>query len=77
MVRTIDIVNKLFDNKILSNEEIDFIKDKWSSKMIVKDNKYHSPRCPSCNTIILYKSGHYCVQCGQKLIFDKECRYES
>lgn len=51
-----------------SQEIANFVIKKWTSEPLIKDEKYGSMRCPSCNAVINYKTGHFCVECGQKLV---------
>ena len=71
ITRTNDVVSdftkRKTDDESLKNA-MDFVINKWTGKAIIKSKKYESMRCPSCNTIINYKSGHFCYQCGQKIL---------
>lgn len=63
-----DIVVQLETGKELTDEQKQFIIDKWQRKLMVKDKKYGSLRCPNCNDVITYMSAHYCMQCGQRIV---------
>lgn len=67
-VRSRDIVEAIENNRELTDKEKEFIKEKWEPKPLVKSSDYESMRCPSCNTVILYGNGHFCIQCGQKIV---------
>lgn len=63
-----DIVMQLEDGKELTDEQKQFIIDRWQCKPMVKDEKYGSIRCPNCNDVIIYMNVHYCIQCGQRIV---------
>lgn len=67
LVRTQDIVNKINSNQQLNEDELCFITMMWSSTSLIKNKKYNSDRCPKCDEVIMYKSYHYCPQCGKKI----------
>mgnify|MGYP004585263245 FL=1 len=68
-MRTQDIVFKINCNQELNGEDRAFIKEMWGSSSTLKDEKHDLGRCPKCNAVILYKMGHYCHQCGKKIVW--------
>lgn len=50
-----------YDNGLIVGFEAEPI-----ARRVVKSEKYGSHRCPRCDRV-LYRSEHYCSQCGQKL----------
>lgn len=64
-MRVQNIVEQLKNGKELTDEQKQFIINKWTSKPLIKNEKYGSNRCPNCNIVLYY--GHYCMQCGQKI----------
>ena len=60
---------KVYSGDVTANEDIDvigFALQKQISKHVVKSPKYNSDRCPVCDKVV-YRSEHYCSQCGQKI----------
>ncbi len=65
-MRASEVLQNLKDNNI-TEETRRFLIDKMESKQLIVSKKYGSIRCPCCNTVIQYKTGHYCIECGQKI----------
>ena len=73
-MRTRDIVNKINSQQQLNQDELQYISMMWSSDLLIKSEKYNSDRCPNCNDVIIFKSYHYCPQCGKKIkVINEEC----
>jgi len=64
---------QVYDGKIPATKELDvigFALEKQIPKYVVKSPKFNGDRCPVCNDVV-YRSAHYCKQCGQKLDWRK------
>ena len=60
---------KIYDGEIPATGDMDILV--WATKKqigrkVVISEKYNSDRCPRCNYVV-YRSNHYCSECGQKL----------
>lgn len=66
-MRTQDIINKINSNQQLNQDELQFIAMMWSSTSLIRNEKYNSNRCQKCNEVIMYRSYHYCPNCGKKV----------
>lgn len=66
-MRTQDIINKINSNQQLNQDELQFIAMMWSSTSLIRNEKYNSNRYPKCNEVIMYRSYHYCPNCGKKV----------
>ena len=66
-MRTQDIINKINSNQQLNQDELQFIAMMWSSTSLIRNEKYNSNRCPKCNEVIMYRSYHYCPNCGKEV----------
>lgn len=57
----IELINRAFNETPAVEVDV----NKLIGKRVVRNEKYNNYRCPRCNDVV-YKSYHYCRQCGQK-----------
>lgn len=67
-MRVQDIVMQLRMGKDLTEEQKQFIINRWQCEPIVKSEKFGSYRCPNCDAVVTYMNAHYCIQCGQRIV---------
>ena len=81
--RVVELINEIgnsldspdYASKILTEcgkeilESVDSLErktNKLTAIKVVKNEEYNNYRCPCCNQVV-YRSQHYCSECGQKL----------
>ena len=67
------ISSKIYNEEIQPTNDIDILvyaTKKQIGKKVVISDRYNNYRCPCCNGNV-FRSAHYCSQCGQKLDWRK------
>lgn len=67
-MRIQDIVMQLEVGKDLTDEQKQFIINRWQRKPLIKSEKFGSNRCPNCDAVVIYMNSNYCIQCGQRIV---------
>jgi len=65
----LSISEKVYENEIPATKDIDILvyaANKQIGKKVKLSEKFNSNRCPCCDKVV-FRSEHYCSQCGQKL----------